>query len=108
MQSLTKLADANVFAMFTENTCTDILAMPDGGAIQTIKNHINSLIEETVDKDINAWYGVSTPSKSLRRRTLLKALGETWAWFRTRHKNVPYKIALRTGQVFKLNDDRII
>ena len=93
--------------MFTENDCTDILAMPDGGAIQTIKNNINNLIEKTVDNNIEVWYGETAASKSLRRTTLLKALGETWTWFRTVHKAVPFKIALRTGQVFELNDDKI-
>ena len=56
-ESLTKLFDANVFAMFTENQCTDILAMPDGGAIQIIKSKINKIIESTVDMDVDAWLG---------------------------------------------------
>ena len=43
--------------MFTENNCTDILAMPDGGAIRTIKHKINSLFENTVDAYMDAWYG---------------------------------------------------
>ena len=80
--------------------------MPDGGAIRTIKHKINSLVEEIVDADIDAWYGVTPASKSLRRLTLLTALGKAWTWFRTVHKETPYKIALRTGQVFKLNDDK--
>ena len=46
-ESLVKLHDAGAFAMFTENAC-DILFMPDGGAIHTIKNNINKLIEDTV------------------------------------------------------------
>ena len=78
-ESLVKLFDANVFAMFTENDCTDILAMPDGGAIQILKTRINSIIEETVDKDVNAWFGVTPPSKSLRRSTTLRALSEAWS-----------------------------
>ena len=47
-ESLVKLHDAGVFAMFTKKACTDILSMPDGGAIHTIKNNINKLIEDTV------------------------------------------------------------
>ena len=43
--SLTKLFDSNVFGMFTENDCTDILSMPDGGAIQIVKHRINTIIE---------------------------------------------------------------
>ena len=104
--SLTKLADADTFGMFTENNCTDILAMPDGGAIRTIKHKINCLVEDTVDADIDAWYGVTPASKSLRRLTLLTALGKAWTWFKTVHNETSHKIALRTGQVFKLNDDR--
>ena len=92
--------------MFTENNCTDILAMPDGGGIRTLKHKINSLVEDIVDADIDAWYGVTPASKSLRRVTLLTALGKAWTWFRTVHNETPYRIALRTGQVFKLNDDR--
>ena len=105
-KSLVKLFDANIFAMFTENDCTDILAMPDGGAIQILKNRINSIIERTVDKDVDAWFGVTPPSKSLRRRTTLRALSEAWIWFREAHRSTPHRIALRTGQIFKLNEDR--
>ena len=75
-ESLTKLFDANVFAMFTENRCTDILAIPDGGAIQIIKSRINKIIESTVDMGVDAWFGSTPPSKSLRRRTTLNALGK--------------------------------
>ena len=91
-KSLTKLADANVYGLFTENKCTDILSMPDGGAIQTIKNKINNIVEETVDNDIDAWFGVTPASKSLRRKTLLSALGAAWNWFRIVHTKVPRKI----------------
>ena len=104
--SLTTLFDANVFAIFTENDCTDILSMPDGGAIQILKNKINTIIEATVELDVDAWFGVTPPSKSLRRRTALRALSEAWIWFREEHKTTPHRIGLRTGQIFKLNEDR--
>ena len=104
--SLTRLHDAGTFVMFTENDCTDILAMPDGGGIQTMKHKINKLVEGVVDNNIELWYGSTTPSKSLRRKTLLTALGTAWAWYRTEHTDVPHKIALRTGQVFKIDNDR--
>ena len=100
--------DANIFAIFTENDCTDILAMPDGGAIQILKNRINTIIEETVELDVNAWFGVTPPSKSLRRLTALRALSEAWVWFREQHKTTPHRIGLKTGQIFKLNEDRKI
>ena len=106
--SLIKLFDANVFAMFTENNCTDILSMPDGGAIQIIKHKINTIIETTVDNDVSAWFGVTPPSKSLRRRTALKALGKAWTWFRDEHRTTPHRIGLRTGQIFNLNEDKKI
>ena len=106
-ESLVKLHDAGVFAMFTENACTDILSMQGGGAIHTINNNINKLIEDTVDKDITTWFGVGSPSKSHRCRTLLRVLRETWSWYRREHTSVPHKIALRTGQVFELNDNRV-
>ena len=93
--------------MFTENDCTDILSMPDGGAIQTIKHNINVLVEEVIDNNIEVWYGTTTPSKSLRRKTLIAALGKAWAWYMIKHKEVPHRIALRTGQVFKLDDDKL-
>ena len=105
-ESLVKLFDANIFAIFTENDCTDILAMPDGGAIQVLKTKINKLIEVTVDKDVDAWFGTTPPSKSLRRRTALEALGNAWTWFREVHLSVPHRIGLRTGQIFKLNEDK--
>ena len=34
--------------MFTENNCTDILAMPDGGAISTLKGRINRIVEKVL------------------------------------------------------------
>ena len=36
----------------------------------------------------------------------MTALRTAWAWYRTEHTDVPHKIALRTGQIFKLDDDR--
>ena len=75
-ETLIKLSDASTFAMFTENDCTDILAMPYGGAIHTLKSRINKLVETTIDKDVDTWFGVTPVSKSLRRITLLRALGE--------------------------------
>ena len=42
-ESLVKLFDVNVFTIFTENDCTDILAMPDGGAIRTLKHRIDTI-----------------------------------------------------------------
>ena len=77
-------------------------------AIQIIKHRINSIIEITVDKDVDAWFGVTPPSKSLRRRTALKALGKAWTWFREEHRATPHRIALKTGQIFKLNEDKKI
>ena len=33
-------------------------------------------------------------------------MGEAWSWFGDCHADLPHKIAYRTGQVFKLNNDR--
>ena len=96
-----------MFAIFTENDCTDILAMPDAGGIKAIKSKLDLLIERTVDNDINAWFGETPASKGLRRITLLKSLGAAWEWFRTEHTDLPHRLALRTGQIFRLQDDRI-
>ena len=60
-----------------------------------------------VNEHIDDWFGVLTASKSLRRRTLLSALGEAWSWYKTNHNTQPMKIGFRTGQVFYLNDDRV-
>ena len=30
-----------------------------------------------------------------------------WEWFRTEHTDLPHRLALRTGQIFRLQDDRI-
>ena len=106
-ESLTKLYDSRCFAMFTENNCTDILAMPDGGAISTLKERINRIVESVVNEHIDDWFGATTASKSLRRRTLLSALGEAWSWYKTNHSTQPMKIGFRTGQLFYLNDDRV-
>ena len=81
--------------------------MPDGGAISTLKGRINRIVENVVDEHIDDWFGATTASKSLRRRTLLSALGEAWSWYKTNHNTQPIKIAFRTGQVFRLNDDRV-
>ena len=107
-ESLVKLFDANVFTIFTENDCTDILAMPDGGAIRTLKHRIDTIIEATVDKDIDTWFRVTPPSKSFRRRTCLNALSEAWSWFKEEHRSTPFRIGLRTGKIVKLYDDRIL
>ena len=64
---LIKLFAAGVFAVFTENDCTDILAMPDGGGIKALKSKINLLVEKTVDNNIETWYGTTPASKGLRR-----------------------------------------
>ena len=94
--------------MFTENDCTDILAMPDGGDIKAIKTKINNLVEQTVDRDIETCFGTTPASKGLRRVTLIKALGAAWDWFRAVHHDLPHRLGQRTGQVFQLTDDRVV
>ena len=105
--ALTKLFKSGVFTMFTENDCTDILAMPDGGGIKTLKTKLNSLVDEEVEKHTETWFGTTPASRSLRRLTLLRALGEAWSWFRENHSDLPHRIAFRTGQVFHLSEDRV-
>ena len=36
----------------------------------------------------------------------LRALGHAWSWFRDEQRTTPHRIGLRTGQVFKLHDDK--
>ena len=71
--ALKKLFKSGVFAIFTENDCTDILAMPDAGGIKALKGKINSIVEETVDRDIESWFGSTPASRGVRRVTLIKA-----------------------------------
>ena len=68
--------------------------MPDGGAISTLKGKINRIVESIVDENIDDWFGTTTASKSLRRRTLLSALGEAWSWYKTNHNTQPMKLLL--------------
>ena len=42
-----------------------------------LKSHYNHLVEKLVDENIDSWFGSTPASKSLRRVTLLRALGET-------------------------------
>ena len=51
--ALCKLYSAGIFAIFTENDCTDILAMPDGGGIKTLKGKLTELVEKTVDENVD-------------------------------------------------------
>ena len=81
--------------------------MPDAGGIKAIKGKINSFVEETVDKDIQSWFGSTPASRGLRRVTLIKALGKAWDWFKVTHGDLPHRLAYRTGQVFRLQDNRL-
>ena len=40
--------------------------------------------------------------------TLLGALGRAWGWYRNERTDLPLRIAYRTGQVFMLNDGKIV
>ena len=99
-------AEADTVIMYTPNACTDFLAAPDGGLIRTLQSHFEELVNLHLTKNFDAWFSASKPNAAARRATMLKFLGETWEWFRTERKEMPFNVGRRIGSFFKLNDNR--
>ena len=99
--------------MWTENGCTDILAVPDAGAIKLLQDNFFERIDNHLEDNFDRWFSSSRPNSVERRRIMIKFIGETWKWFEENHggrlgeESTLTKLAYKTGNLFKLDRDPI-
>ena len=99
--------------MWTENGCTDILAVPDAGVIKLLQDDFHNRIDTHLEENFDRWFSSSRPDSVERRRVMIKFIGASWARFEEvhgcgfGHESVVTKLAYKTGNLFKLDKDPV-
>ena len=99
-------AESDTIVLFTENACTDILAVPDGGLIKTLTSEFRRILDLHVADNFDLWYSTTTVAASKRRVIMLDSYSRAWVWFCINHNELPFKVAIRTGCLFPLKEKR--